>query len=149
MEHYNTSTPECYLGAIHGAGWTFVNDTFQFNNCTGLALGNGGHVLGGHYNDNLHSGISSGGNAIIEEAEIARNNARHDDIDNDAAGFKGCTSNNHLLNNYVHDNFAMGLWGDCGNSGWVIEGNTIVGNQGNGIQYETCTNGRDRQQRRQ
>ena len=141
VEHYDTSTPECYLGAIHGASWTFVNDVFQFNNCSGLVLGTGAHVIGGHYNDNLHSGLAGGGNAIVERAEIARNNARHDNVDNDAAGFKGCASGNQVLNNYVHDNYAMGLWCDCRNTGWTVQGNTVVRNLGNGIQYETCLNG--------
>ena len=140
VEHYNFAYPECYLaGAIHGASWTFINDVFQFNNCTGLNIGAGGHVIGGRYSDNMHAGIGGylSHGVVIQGAEIARNNARHDDIGNDAAGLKMATSDSvQLLNNYVHDNYSQGLWADIACSNWLIDGNTVVGNQGSGIKYE-------------
>ena len=144
VEHYNKSVKNCYLGAIHGASWTFVNDIFQFNNCAAIVLGTGGgHVIGGRYSDNMETGIgaSSSDDVTVESAEIARNNVRGDDPGTGVAGLFGSSSNNlHAFNNYIHDNGSPGLWCDSG-GGWLIEGNTIVGNRDIGIRYQDSAGG--------
>jgi hypothetical protein len=141
VEHYNKSVSECTLGAIHGTNhWTFTNDTFTLNNCTGLNVGPNSTVTGGHYTYNAHAGIESGSNngpIIVQGAEIAWNNTRKDDPYNDASGLKfGAVINVQLLNNWVHNNASNGLWCDINCANIIMSGNTIIGNGYEGIRYE-------------
>ena len=144
VEHYNTSSSECSLGAIHGTNhWIFDNDTFTLNNCTGLNIGPNSTVTGGHYTYNAHAGIESGSNSgpiTVQGAEIAWNNTRGDNPYNDASGLKfGAVSNVQLLNNWVHDNASVGLWCDVGCTNVTIDGNTVIGNPYEGIRYEVSS----------
>lgn len=143
VEYYNTSSPECNLGAIHGAvNWTFVNDTFTLNNCTGLNVGSGDTVIGGHYTYNAHAGIETYNNAniTVNGAEVAWNNTRGDNPTGDAGGFKfSKASNVQLLNNWVHDNAGNGMWCDIGSVNVTFDGNTIINNAFEGIKYEIST----------
>lgn len=140
VEHYGFNVKACRLGAIHGvAGWTFKNATFRFNNCTGLNVGPDNKVIGGRFNDNRHAGIQGykPHRTVIDGAEIARNNTRHDHPESDAAGVKLVHGNLLTMrNNYVHDNYGPGLWCDLSCSNVLIEGNTVVKNYGRGIFYE-------------
>lgn len=43
-------------------------------------------------------------------------------------------------NNYVHDNFDVGLWADTNNNGFTFKGNFIKNNWGPGLMYETSYN---------
>jgi hypothetical protein len=43
-------------------------------------------------------------------------------------------------NNYVHDNFDVGLWADTNNNGFTFKGNYIKNNWGPGLMYETSYN---------
>ena len=101
-------------------------------------------VIGGKYIDNGHAGIqgSDAHNAIVQGAEIARNNTNRGDPEWDAAGVKFAATNNFkFLNNYVHDNYGPGLWCDINCSNGIIEGNTVIKNYAQGIMYEISPGG--------
>jgi parallel beta-helix repeat protein len=50
------------------------------------------------------------------------------------------TLNADIVNNYVHDNYNIGIWLDFDNAGAVISHNYIASNWGAGIQYEASYN---------
>jgi parallel beta-helix repeat protein len=144
VEHYGSGDSACYLGAIHGPNnWTFDHCTFTYNRCTGLVVNANCKVIGGRYTYNAHAGIEGGGgNVIIQGAEIAFNNTRHDDPDWDAAGLKFAIGDNvSILNCWVHDNYGTGLWADISCTNWLFEGNTITNNLRNGIHFEISSGG--------
>jgi parallel beta-helix repeat protein len=144
VEHYGINKAGCYLGAIHGAaGWIFDHTNFVFNNCSGVNLASGSSIIGGRITDNAHGGIKGGKGVTVRGAEIARNNTRGDDIFNDAAGVKlaGGVTNSQLINNWVHDNYATGLWCDISCDGVIFEGNTVLHNGFAGIMYEISSKG--------
>jgi parallel beta-helix repeat protein len=134
-----------------GSNWMIYNVTSQYisgYNGTdyGIGLVIGGPnttVSGGHFLNNAHGGIEGGHDGtIIQGAEIAYNNTRGDDPDHDPGGIKVCGGNdNQIINNYVHDNYSFGIWSDCGNTGWVIDGNTVANNMCSGIQFEVSDGG--------
>ena len=45
-----------------------------------------------------------------------------------------------VADNYVHDNFGVGLWVDTNNTGFNISGNSFAGNWGEGLMYEVSYN---------
>lgn len=50
------------------------------------------------------------------------------------------TTNFVFTDNYVHDNYGVGVWGDFNNAGATITGNYISGNWGQAIMYEASYN---------
>jgi hypothetical protein len=50
------------------------------------------------------------------------------------------TADGQFEDNWVHDNYSVGVWWDANNTGFDIQGNYISGNYGNGLIYETSYN---------
>ena len=160
ITNFAVGSSDCAQSAWNsGPSTSWIDVTFTQNNCTGLGIAavpgmnpDGVTVTRGRYVYNKHSGISATNNAIggahannivISGAEIGHNNTRGDPLGNDVAGAKFCdgVNNAQFFNNWVHDNAATGIWSDCGNTGWVIDSNTVVRNSSTGIFYETSVTG--------
>ena len=122
-------------------GWTVYDSVFQNSGGTGVGACDGGQIFNSRMLYNGHSGVACGGDGtVIEGNEIAYNNQNGDNIYDDVGGLKFCDVNNiQILNNYVHDNKADGIWADCRGTNWLIQGNTVINNVGNGIMYEIST----------
>jgi hypothetical protein len=110
-------------------------------------------VVGGNFHGGVGVGtelpgydglpITVAGNAILS------NNLRHDNPNISGGGLKGeqvfpdnpgVPQGVYILNNYVNNNYGMGLWCDLHGQNWTVQGNTVAGNWGNGILWETCNN---------
>ncbi len=76
--------------------------------------------------------------------EVSDNNTRGDALDNDASGIKAVSPGTILkvLNNYFHNNHAVAMWMDIGVVGAIVQGNTVINNDYNGIMFE-ISNGAD------
>ena len=107
---------------------------------TALMLGRGMLVRDNFIHNNQMGGIGAWdvSDAVVENNEISQNNLSLQlpfTATGNNAGIKiAGSTNTQVLNNYIHDNpSAPGIWTDLGNTGTVINGNTIINNGGPGI----------------
>ena len=137
IEKYAT---DAQSGPIQGVrDGRIVDVTSRWNHGAGITIGAGTTIQGGHYIDNGQIGIlgSRANGALVQGAEIARNNYAGYSIDWEAGGMKLVLSSNVVISgNKVHDNDGMGLWSDEDDSNFTYTNNTITHNTGNGILYE-------------
>ena len=113
--------------------------TVRHNHGTGLTLGKGTLVTGGHFNENGQVGIGAwkADGAKINGAEVAGNNYANFERFWDAGGLKITKSTGvQVLNSYIHNNKAVGLWFDIDMKNVLVAGNVISENDGVGISYE-------------
>lgn len=132
-------------------GWVLQNLTIRDSGGNGLGLNGSSTVRNSLITENYHSGFAcqtawpgnDGGPIQIVGNEISFNNQRSDNPANDVgdkctnsvAG--GSTQTIEEFYNYVHDNYSNGLWCDGACSpNYLVEWNTIVHNQGQGIRCE-------------
>jgi parallel beta-helix repeat protein len=132
-------------GAIQAArDWTIVGVEVRLNHGAGVHMGPGTDLLDSsiHHNGQLgiHGGqapCSGATGLVVEGNEIAFNNV---------AGYNwgwegGASKWNHtdglvVRDNYVHDNYGIGLWTDGANINTLYEGNRVEDNAGMGINHE-------------
>jgi parallel beta-helix repeat protein len=122
------------------AGWRWLiegNET-RLNHHTGIRGNVGSTVRGNYVHHNGRYGITDGGSGMVVEGnEIAFNNTRRFDPNNDAGGTKFIRTNGMTFrDNHVHDNYGNGVWFDWDNINITIEGNRVHNNEGIGIFYE-------------
>lgn len=130
-------------GAIAGGAtrnWTLVDVVALWNHGLGLAVGDGMRVEGGAYSFNGQLGIGdgAGGHGIrVEGVDVAHNNFAGFDHAWEAGGIKLFDMTDVVIRrSRIHDNQGPGIWFDTDNRAVLIDGNCVVGNDGDGIQYE-------------
>lgn len=129
------------LGAIHGdrtTGWTLDGVEVRHNHGTGIRLGSGMKVLRSRVHSNGQLGIGGAGAGIlVEDTEIAYNNAAGYDPGWEAGGTKFARTQDLVVRgNRVHHNAGHGLWTDIDNVGTLYEGNRVEDNGLSGIFHE-------------
>lgn len=128
-------------GAIDGSAgldWRVLGNEVRWVHGTGIRLPAGGQIVGNLVHHNGQQGVSGSGDALLVEGnELASNNlARYDrDWEGGGAKFVG-TTGLVVRDNYVHDNFGVGLWTDIDNIDTLIEGNVVRDNANAGIFHE-------------
>lgn len=131
-----------------GSGWVIEHDTVDSNGGAGVFLGDNNRLSYNCLVDNSQYGFQGfGANLVVDHNEVARNNTY--DFETKSPGC-GCSGGAKfwdagpatVTDNYVHDNFNVGLWADTNDVGFLFEGNYISGNRSHGILYETSYNAR-------
>ncbi len=134
--------------------WTIMFNTIEDNTQPGApssapggaALGTGNNNLVEHncLAHNGEYGLNAGGNDVTIRFNEISWNGRADFPDNDCGCSGGAKfwdmTNVTVTDNYVHDNYNVGLWADTDNAGFDISGNYISGNWAEGIIYEISYN---------
>jgi parallel beta-helix repeat protein len=122
-------------------GWT-INHNELYGSVTGINHGNYSEISWNYIHDNSQYGIigyqTTG--SVIENNEFAYNAWDHPNHIGDSANSKWANvTNTTVRNNNIHDNRWSGIWFDGnGNSGNLVEGNTVTNNLGNGIFNEAA-----------
>ncbi len=135
-----------------GVGWTIEYITAQ-DNGGGAGFAGTDNIVrynclkdNGQYGFQVYSSDPGGPqNVLLDHNEIVGNNT--DDWEAQISGC-GCTGGgkfweaNHvtITNNYVHDNLSVGLWADTNDNDFLVEGNYISNNDGQGLFYEISYN---------
>ncbi len=148
VQNYLADTSENNNSMVYAwNGWVFRNMIFRISGGWGLSMP-GGTMINSKVDSNKHGGITAelglpgiAPYTVIRGSEISNNNTRVDNVFNDAAGLKMVEYGSALIfvDNYVHDNIGVGVWGDISANGWKILGNTFVANMA-GVQWEIATN---------
>jgi hypothetical protein len=135
-----------------GADWTVEHNTIQDNGDTagsqlgaGLGLGDNNVV---EYNCITHNGeyaMNAGGdNTVFSDNEVSWNGISFFPDDSGCGCSGGIkywdTTGATVEDNYIHDNYNVGLWFDTDNTGALVQGNWISGNWAEGIIYEISYN---------
>jgi hypothetical protein len=139
-----------------GVGWDIEYNTMENNGGAALFLGTNNTAKynclrdNGQYGFQVYSSDVGGPtNVLLDHNEVSGNNT--DNLEVDGSGNPtgcGCTGggkfweahNVTITNNYVHDNLSVGLWADTNDSDFLVEGNYISGNNGQGLFYEISYN---------
>jgi hypothetical protein len=135
-----------------GINWTMEYITAE-NNKGGAVFAGTNNIIrysclkdNGQYGFQVYSGDPGGPyNVVLDHNEIAGNNT--DDWESQVPGC-GCTGGGKfwdahtvtITNNYVHHNLSAGLWADTNDSDFLVEGNYISDNEGQGLFYEISYN---------
>lgn len=141
--------------------WVVQNCTLQQSGGVGITLFGSSTLSNCLVAGNFHSGVTLGteitgydgmpmtvvGNAVLS------NNLRRDNQNIDAGGLKGTQvgpddpgaevpqpQGVQILNNYFWNNYGSAIWCDLQSQKWTVQGNTVIGNEANGIFFETCNN---------
>lgn len=139
VQHY---CPEDFQSAAirpfgYAHDWTLLNLRVQDNRHRGIQVDSGWHVIGCQVLRNGCLGIGGGGDALIEDCEIAHNNTEGHDSHNEGGGAKFVYSDELRVENcWVHHNDGPGIWFDGHSTNAQILGNTVWDNHGPGIDYE-------------
>jgi hypothetical protein len=146
----NIGTAACASGGglpqvTTGNGWIIRNSTFQNSGCIGVFIDGSATLRNNRFTNHQKSvNIPGAGTAILVQGnEIDNNNQGHYAQNNTPAGIKcyagpGWPSIQtvSILNNYVHDNVATGIWLDTNIKNATVQGNTIINNAVYGVHYE-------------
>ena len=130
----------------YATGWVIERNTIAKNNGAGVMLGDDNRMTYNCLADNGQYGFQGfGKNLTIDRNEVARNNTYDWETKTGGCGCSGGSKfwdagPGTVTNNWVHDNDNVGLWWDNNNREFLVEGNTIEGNRGHGIEYETSYN---------
>ena len=147
-------------GAVNGNGnngWTEKYDLMQ-DNSPGAALmlggdnvvsdncltANGEYGFNGYsYVDQTYGSTFTGGatNITFTGNDVAGNNTQKTQEGSEGGGKFWQNGNVVVTGNYVHDNIdSPGLWMDTDNAGFLVSGNYIAHNGGEGLFYEISYN---------
>lgn len=133
-----------------GEDWTITHNTIRDNAGAGMMLGSGNVARlncvtrNGQYGFNAYS-TDGPSDVTLDRNELSYNNTY--DWERKIEGC-GCTGGGKfwsvtdatVTDNFVHDNFGVGLWADNNNRGFLIQGNHVSDNADVGIVYETSYN---------
>lgn len=152
IKNFATNQNEGNVNHDSGTGWTIEFNSIQNNDGAGVFAGSDNTIRYNCLKDNGQYGFQvftndppGPSNVLIDHNEIVGNN--QDDWEAAIPGC-GCTGggkfwdaeNVTVTNNYVHDNFSVGLWADTNDNDFLIDGNYIADNQSQGIFYEISYN---------
>lgn len=146
------------IGAIEapeGRNWQLVDLTVRRIGGRGVTLHQGMHIRGGRYLDNGHLGVAGRGpGAIVEGAELARNNTRRYGSHWESGAYKNvggswggrlpATRGARLIGCHIHHNQGRAIWFDWDVVDCAVEGCVIHHNTHDGIAYEAAAGGRFR-----
>jgi hypothetical protein len=140
VEKYTTEAQQGAVGGFHpGNGFVVSNVESRFNHGTGIEIGSDGQILNSYSHHNGYMGMEAKNvsNILMANNEMSYNNFAGYSTTWAAAGTKNTTiTNGSLTGNYIHDNYADGIWCDGECSGMVYQGNVIINNAANGIAHE-------------
>lgn len=131
-------------GAITTApGWIVANNEVRLNFGCGITAWGDTLVTGNRVREQGRIGVMARGTgAVFDGNEIDHNNTEGHWFFWEAGGSKFWgTHDLTVRNNYVHDNYAMGLWSDGENRGALFENNIVEDNMAMGILYEKSLDG--------
>ena len=129
-------------------GWLIEHNTIEDNSGAAL-MGGARQVLrynciarNGQYGLNYFQTGDAIKAVVVDHNEIVRNNTDHVDPDCGCSGGAKFWAVNgaEITNNWVHDNFGVGLWADTNNRDFLFEGNLIQDNDDVGLFYEISYN---------
>ena len=142
-----------------GAEWTVKFDTIEDNgNVKGsqdggaLMMGNGDVyeydclTRNGEYGLNAADGNNASGGpseTVFSHNEVSYNGVAYfpDENCGCSGGIKYWAATNPVVkDNYIHDNYNVGLWFDTNNTGTLVEGNYLARNWAEGMVYEISYN---------
>lgn len=139
-----------------GVGWTMEYLTAQNNKGGAVFVGTNNLLRysclkdNGQYGFQVYSGDVGGPqNATLDHNEIVGNNTDNWEVDGSGNPTGcGCTGGGkfwdahtvNVTNNYVHNNKSVGLWADTNDTDFLVEGNYIADNNGQGLFYEISYN---------
>jgi hypothetical protein len=147
-------------GAVNGNGnngWTEKYDLMQDNSPGAAMMLGGDNVVSGNcmtangeygfngysYVDQTYGSTFTGGatNITMTGNDITGNNTQKTSSGIEGGGKFWQNGNVVVTGNYVHDNIdSPGLWADTDNAGFLIQGNYISHNDGEGVMYEISYN---------
>jgi Right handed beta helix region len=123
---------------IEGAsGWTIENNEVRYNGGDGIWLGSVNRSNYVHHNN--HGGMASGfgqSGVVVENNEIAFNNTDSIRDEPDAGGKMVALQGVDYHHNWVHDNYANGIYCDINCYGLDIHHNLVERNTKVGIELE-------------
>ncbi len=152
IQNFNAPRDEGVINHNSGANWTIEYVTAVNNKGGAIFAGTNNTIRYNCMKDNGQYGFQvfsddAGGpqNVVLDHNEITGNNT--DDWESHVTGC-GCTGGGKfwdahsvtITNNYVHHNLSTGLWADTNDSDFLIEGNYISDNEGQGLFYEISYN---------
>jgi hypothetical protein len=128
-------------GNSPGAAMMLGGDNVVSNNCM---TANGEYGFNGYsYVDQTYGKTFTGGatNITMTGNDITGNNTQKTNSGIEGGGKFWQNGNVVVTGNYVHDNIdSPGLWADTDNAGFLISGNYISHNDGEGLMYEISYN---------
>jgi len=143
IEGYRPADKE---GAVHADGgahnWVVAANEIRYNDEVGVSVDSGWQVVGNFIHHNGRYGLNGTGSGVL----IADNEISYNSTDYGGTGASGGNKFVHTTNlvirgNYAHHNHGNGLWIDINNVGYLIENNTVVANERNGINVEISCSG--------
>jgi Right handed beta helix region len=164
VQHYDTMDPPnsdgrarqiAAIDVTRGRNWQLVDVTVQRIGGRGVSMSPGMHILRGRYVDNGHIGIGGrAAQAVIEGAEIARNNQRGYASHWESGGYKNVGGHMpgtmpvmrgaKLIGCHIHHNQGRAIWFDWDCFAAEVEDCVIHHNSNEGIAYEASAAGRFR-----
>jgi hypothetical protein len=143
------------INVFSGRNWQLVDMTVQRIGGRGVSMSPGMHILRGRYVDNGHIGIGGrAAQAVVEGAEIARNNQRRYGSHWESGGYKNVGGHlpgdmpvmrgAKLIGCHIHHNQGRAVWFDWDCLAAEVEGCVIHHNSNEGIAYEASAAGRFR-----
>lgn len=131
-------------------GWTVESSTLQRNAGAAVMLGPHDRLVGSCLRDNGQYGFNAYSTDGVQEVTLEGNEISGNNTDDWETRTPGCgctgggkfwsTTGATITGNYVHDNRGVGIWVDNNNAGFLIKNNWVVGNQAEGVMYETSYN---------
>lgn len=140
----NYASPDQY-GAFRGdggTGWIIEDNLVHDNRYSGIRIGPAWQVRRNKIYRNGVIGLSGfrAHGSTIEDNELYQNNLSQlpeEPVLAAASGIKlGETGTTIVRRNYVHDNYAKGIWTDHCHAGNSVSSNTIVDNVSDGVMVE-------------
>lgn len=144
VQHFDPPPQRAALDLSPGTGWIIRNNDVSYNSTEGIEIYSGGRVINNHIHHNGQLGIFAyeATNAVISDNEVDHNNTAGFDPSVEAGGIKvSQTKGLQVLGNSVHDNLGPGIWTDTGDSGYLIQANTVTNNVNHGIKVESDATG--------
>ena len=133
-----------------GSNWTIEHNTIQGNAGAGVMLGTDDVLEYNCLTENGQYGFSAYTPTGPSDITVSYNEISYNDTYNWEVADPGCgcsgggkfwdTDVANIIDNYIHDNYSVGVWADTDNVGFTITGNYISGNAGQAIIYEISYN---------
>jgi hypothetical protein len=150
IQHFAGPQNNGIVNQNQGTHWTMQYCTIQDNPDTmgganGFEVGDDDVLSYNCFSGNGQGGIGVDGakGFVVDHNEIKNNAVGYEAKHNCgcSAGMKTFTSTNGTVtNNWIHDNGNVGLWVDTNNSFFLVQGNVIENNWGEGLMYEISYN---------
>ncbi len=144
IEKYATPASRATVGnTAPGDNWTISNSEIRYNHGTGVVVARTGtQVLNNFIHHNGQLGVGGSGtpglaqNALIRGNEVSYNNTLAFTSEAGGMKFVHYATAITVRNNYVHDNYYIGIWSDGYCDRMVYDSNRVVNNTESGITHE-------------